>query len=419
MKVLVVGGGIGGLSAALSLHAAGIEVDVFEQTPEIAALGVGINLQPNAVRELLELGLGDLLRDVAIETSTLNYYNRFGQLIWSEPRGLAAGYAWPQFSIDRGDLQMILLNAVDTRIDAARHVHTGHKLISFEQTEAGVTAHFVDRVTERPLPSRRGDILIGADGIHSAVRAQLYPNEGPPVSSGRIQWRGAVEGEPFLDGRTHVTIGSRERRAVVYPMSEKARRQGRSLINWVTVLGQQMAAEQPGAWDRRALKERFFARFSDWNFDWIPFANIVAATDEIFEYPKDDRDPVPRWSFGRVTLLGDAAHPMRPIGSQAGSQAVIDARVLALALATSVSVEDGLKAYERERLPIMNKIILRNREFGPSIIMDMAEERAPQGFSNIEEVISRDELEQISHSFKVAAGFDPDSLNKRPSLTPR
>jgi 2-polyprenyl-6-methoxyphenol hydroxylase-like FAD-dependent oxidoreductase len=248
------------------------------------------------------------------------------------------------------------------------------------------------------------------------VRTQLYPQEGPPVSSGRIQWRGVIEAEPFLDGRTHVTIGSRDRRAVVYPMSEAARRRGRSLINWVTVLGRQMASDQPGSWERRAVKERFFAHFRDWNFDWIHFADLVSATGEIFEYPKDDRDPLPRWSFGRVTLLGDAAHPMRPIGSQAGSQAVVDARVLALALATAAGIEDGLRAYERERLPVMNKVILRNREFGPSIIMDMAEERAPNGFARIEDVISRDELAEIAHAFKVAAGFDPQTLNSRTSF---
>jgi 2-polyprenyl-6-methoxyphenol hydroxylase-like FAD-dependent oxidoreductase len=310
---------------------------------------------------------------------------------------------------------MILLAAVRTRIGAHR-IFTGHKLVSFKQSSSEVVANFIDGTTGKLLPSYKGDVLIGADGIHSAVRSQLYPGEGPPVSSGRIQWRGVVEAKPFLDGRSHVTIGSRNCRAVVYPISEKARRRGRSLINWVTVLGQQMASDQPGTWDRRASKERFFAHLQNWNFDWIPFADLVAATEEIFEYPKDDRDPLPRWSFGRVTLLGDAAHPMRPIGSQAGSQAVVDSRVLALALASAGSIEGGLAAYERQRLPIMNEIILKNREFGPSIIMDMAEERAPNGFSNIEDVIPRRELEEISRSFKVAAGFDPESLNSRASL---
>jgi 2-polyprenyl-6-methoxyphenol hydroxylase-like FAD-dependent oxidoreductase len=418
MKALIIGGGIGGMATALSLEAAGVDVEIFEQAPAIEALGVGINLQPNAVRELIELGLADELKSVAVETSTLGYYNRFGQLIWSEPRGLAAGYNWPQYSIDRGDLHMILLGAVKARL-GEKCVFTGHKFISFEQLGGEVVANFIDSRTGRHLPSHAGDLLIGADGIHSAVRTQLYPHEGAPVSSGRIQWRGVVEAAPFLDGRSHVTIGSRNCRAVIYPISEQAHQRGRSLINWVTVLGRQQASGQPGTWHRRASKERFFAHFQSWNFDWLPFADLVAATSEIFEYPKDDRDPLPRWSFGRVTLLGDAAHPMRPVGSQAGSQAIVDARVLALALVTANSIEVGLAAYERERLSPMNAIILRNREFGPSVIMDMAEERTPNGFANIEDVIPRRELEEISRSFKVAAGFEPEALNKRSSFAVR
>ena len=418
MKVLVVGGGIGGLTAALSLEAAGIEAEIFEQVHKIEALGVGINLQPNAVRELIELGLGEDLKKVAIQTSTLTYYNRLGQPIWSEARGLDAGYSWPQYSIDRGDLHMILHAAVKSRLGESR-VHTGHRLVLVEQSASGVVAHFVDRLSGKPLRSYRGDALVGADGIHSALRKQLYPDEGPPISSGRIQWRGVIEADPFLDGRTHVTIGSRNCRAVIYPISEKARSRGRSLINWITVLGEQMASSEAAIWDRRASKERFFEHFKDWNFDWLPLADLIAQTSEIFEYPKDDRDPLARWTFGRVTLLGDAAHPMRPVGSQAGSQAVVDARVLAASLAAASSVENGLKTYESDRLPIMNRVILTNRELGPSIIMDMAAERAPNGFSNIEDVIPRCDLEEISLSFKKTAGFDPETLNARKSLTVR
>jgi len=414
MKVMVIGGGIGGLATALSLHAAGIGVEVYEQVPTIEALGVGINLQPNAVRELIELGLGGAIADVAIETSELRYYNKFGQLIWAEPRGLAAGYAWPQYSINRGDLHLALLKALQERI-GSDSLHTGHQLTSFSQDADGVTAHFVDRESGEPLPSHRADALIGADGIHSRTRKQLYPSEGAPVSSGRIQWRGVIEAAPFLDGRTQVTIGHSQRRAVIYPMSRKSADAGRSLINWITVLGRQSASKLPGIWDRRAPKERFFGHFESWNFDWIPFANLIAETEEIFEYPKDDRDPLPHWSFGRVTLLGDAAHPMRPLGSQAGSQAIVDARVLAQALALAPAVEGGLLEYEKRRLPIMNKIILRNREFGPSIIMEMAEERAPQGFDRIEDIIPRSQLVAISESFKKDAGFDVETLNSRPS----
>jgi len=219
MNVTVIGAGIGGLTAALSLHAAGIDVRVYESVAEMKALGFGINLQPNAARELIELGLGETLAETAIETAELGYYNKLGQLIWSEPRGCAAGYTWPQYAIERGDLQMILLDAVKGRI-GSHNILTGHHLLSFELDSSGVTAHFIERTSGRRLAPARSDVLVGCDGIHSAVRAQLYPGEGAPVGSGRRQWRGVVEAEPFLDGRTHATMGYRDRRAVVYPMSK-------------------------------------------------------------------------------------------------------------------------------------------------------------------------------------------------------
>jgi 2-polyprenyl-6-methoxyphenol hydroxylase-like FAD-dependent oxidoreductase len=246
MKVMVIGAGIGGLTTALSLHAAGIEAQVYESAADIKALGVGINLQPNAVRELIELGLGDVLAATAIETAELRYHNKHGQLIWSEPRGLAAGYSWPQYSIGRGDLQMILLSAVKERIGAA-NVFSGYHFISFEQDGSAVTGYFMDRASGMHLPPQHADVLIGCDGIHSAVRSRLYPNEGSPLSSGYIQWRGAVDGDPFLDGRTHATMGFSGRRAVVYPISREALNRGRSRINWVVVLGQQSASGAPAA----------------------------------------------------------------------------------------------------------------------------------------------------------------------------
>ena len=416
MKVMVIGAGIGGLTAALSLHAAGIDAQVYESVADMQALGAGINLQPNAVRELIELGLGSALAATAIETAELGYYNKHGQLIWSEPRGLAAGYAWPQYSIDRGDLQMILLAAVKERL-GAENVFAGHHLVSFEQDGSSVTAQFTDRENGKRLPARRGDVLIGCDGIHSSVRTQLYPHEGPPRSSGRIQWRGVVEGEPFLGGRTHVTMGFSQRRAVVYPVSRKAAGRGRSLINWVAVLGKQSASGVRATWDRKVPKDRFFRQFKDWNFGWIKFADLICDTDEIYEFPKDDRDPLPRWSFGRVTLVGDAAHTMLPIGAQAGSQAIVDARVLAFALATTRMAEQALELYEQQRRPIMNAVTMRNRKFGPAIVMEIAEQRAPQGFARIEDVMTYRELADIAHAYKVEAGFDPTAVNQRASLT--
>jgi 5-methylphenazine-1-carboxylate 1-monooxygenase len=415
MSVMVIGAGIGGLSAALSLHAAGIEVRVYESVIDIKAVGFGINLQPNAVRELMELGLGEELAATAIETAELRYYNKLGQLIWTEPRGRTAGYDWPQYAIDRGDLQMILLDAVRERI-GAENVLTGHHVLSFEQDGSGVTAQFVDRRTGQTLPPQRSEVLIGCDGIRSAVRAQLYPAEGLPLTSGRIHYRGVVEAEAFLDGRTHVTMGFSNQRAVVYPISRKAADNGCSLISWV-VSGRGFASSLDAPWVRKVPHERVIEHFKNWNFSWLDFAGLICRTEDIYQYPEADRDPLPRWSFGRVTLLGDAAHPMRPTGAQAGSQAVVDARVLAFALAEAPTPERGLDQYEAQRRPLISAVTLRNRECGPLIVMELAEQRAPQGFAHIENVISRRELEEISQAYKAEAGFDPEVLNQRPTLT--
>src|SRR5262245_22677517 len=288
MKALIVGGGIGGLTTALSLHAAGIECCVYESVVSLRALGVGINLQPNAVRELTELGLGDALAETAIETSTLAYYNKHGQLIWSEPRGRAAGYRWPQYSIHRGELLIILLDAVQARLGPER-IYTGHHFVAFEQDAFGVTARFTRRPDGTSVTAH-GDILVGADGIHSSVRAQFYPNEGKPVFSGLIHWRGALEAEPFLDGRTQVMIGHHDQRCVVYPISAKSERRGRSLVNWLTLLADPGEDAERENWDRRVAKERFFESFKHWNFPWLPLADVISATPEIFEYPMSDRD---------------------------------------------------------------------------------------------------------------------------------
>jgi 2-polyprenyl-6-methoxyphenol hydroxylase-like FAD-dependent oxidoreductase len=419
MKVMVIGAGIGGLSTALSLHAAGIEAEVFESVKDIQPLGLGINLQPNAVRELIELGLGDALAKAGIATSTLAYYNKHGQKIWSEPRGVGAGYRWPQYAIHRGELQRMLLEAVYARLGRER-VHLGHHLASLAQDDAKVTAQFIDRASGAPLGEEEADALVAADGMHSAVRRIYNPDEGLPVSSGRIMWRGALLTRPYLDGRTQVMIGHRDQRAVVYPMSEKLAPPGLQLINWLVILGDQGLEHRREDWDLVVRKERFFPQFAGWNFPWLRLADMIEATEEIFEYPKADREPLERWTVGRVTLLGDAAHPMRPVGSQAGTQAVVDGRVFAQALAESGDdVRAGLQRYDDVRRPAMNEVVLRNRNFGPEIVMQMAEERAPGGFERIDDVIPQRELQEIARSFKVAAGFDPETLNNRPSLSVR
>src|SRR5579875_3049655 len=416
MKVIVVGGGISGLTLAMSLHQIGVPVTVYEAVREVTPLGVGINIQPNAVRELTELGLGDNLAKLGIATEALRFFNKFGQPVWSEPRGSKAGFAWPQYSLHRGRLQVMLAEATRARI-GADNLRTGHVFRKFVQRGDKVIATFVDRANGSTIAEDEGDILIGADGIHSAVRRQFYPAEGEPHYNGQILWRAAAETAPFLGGVTMIIAGHFHQRIVAYPVAPGAQ-PGKLLTNWIAQMS--VATEVPPRedWNRKVGKERFIDAFRAWRFDWLDFPRLVDETGEIFEFPLVDRHPVERWSFGRVTLIGDAAHPMQPTGSQAGSQAIVDARMLTAALLAERDPVAALAAYDATRRPPMNDITLRNRAFGPEAAMQLAEERAPQGFKNIEDVIPRAELEEISRSFQQAAGLDPAALNARPSFVP-
>lgn len=417
VKVLIVGGGIGGLVAALCLERAGIEAQIFESVAEIRPLGVGINLLPHSVRVLTALGLAEKLAATAIETAELIYFNKFGQLIWREPRGVAAGYAWPQYSIHRGRLQMLLLAAVRERLGAAA-VHTGCHLESFAERGQQVEATFVDRATGETIAVETGDALIGADGIHSRVRRRFYPDEREPQFSGKVLWRGVTEGEPFLTGRSMFMAGYANRKFVAYPICAETAARGRSLINWVAdVYVGDAYAGTPRDWNRQVEKRVALPPFASWQFNWPDFKLDIPALIEgasaIYEFPMIDRDPVARWSFGRVTLLGDAAHPMYPIGSNGASQAILDAPTLVEALTTENDVVAALQRYEQERLQPTARIVLSNRQQGPEECMQLVEERAPDGFTNLHDVISQAELEEIASRYKRLAGFDKESLNAR------
>lgn len=415
MNVLIVGGGIGGLSLALMLKQRGIDCEIYESARELQPLGVGINLLPHATIEIEALGLLPRVAEQAIETSSLHYYNRFGQPIWKEPRGLAAGYPVPQYSIHRGTLQMILAQAVLDRMGSAC-LHTGMAFESLEQDENGVTAHFVDRNTG-VSQSRRADLLIGADGIHSAVRRHFHKDIDQLRYSGRMLWRAVTEGEPYLDGRSMFMAGHQDQKFVCYPISEPLRKQGRSLINWIAELRVPHAELPKTDWNREVPASTFAEHFDPWRWDWIDIPEVIRGAKAIYEFPLVDKDPLPRWTFGRATLLGDAAHPMYPIGSNGAAQAIRDARYLADRLQEArpghrESIEHALLEYEAERLPVTAGIVLRNRLNGPEQVMQIAHERAPQGFTHIHNVIPQEELEAISIRYKRIAGFDPNMLRK-------
>lgn len=412
MKALIIGAGPGGLTTALHLHRRGIEATVFESVPTIRPLGVGLNLLPHAVRELALLELDQAVAALSIPTAELAYYNKFGQLIWREPRGLDAGYRWPQFSVHRGRFQSLLLDAVLERL-GTESVRTGFHFESFVEDDHGVTARFVDRATGEELGDARGDILIGADGIHSVLRHTFYPDEDDPPFSGRILWRATTEAEPFLTGRSMIMAGYADQKFVAYPICPDTAARGRSLINWIAELSVGGArAPIPRDWNRRADKERFAPRFRSWRFDWLDIPSLIEGAETIYEFPMIDRDPVPRWSFGRATLLGDAAHPMYPVGSNGASQAILDAAALAEALATAPDPVTALKRYEERRLQPTAQIVRSNRQHGPEIVMQLAEERAPGGFADVASIFAPGELEEIAGRYKTIAGFDRKRLNQ-------
>ena len=328
MKVIIVGGGIGGLTTALMLHARGIDCEIYEQSDAIRELGVGINTLPHAIKELAELGLLDRLDAVGIRTYELFYTNRFGQEIWRELRGTDAGYDVPQFSIHRGRLQAVIWQAVRARLGESR-IHTGHRLGAFRQDEGGVTAYFFDRHGSQRAAAH-GDVLVGADGIHSLVRDTLYPSEGAAQWNGAMLWRGAVEWPTFLTGRSMVIAGGMAAKLVVYPIAEAAR-PDRRLTNWAVVARVGTGSTPPpnkADWSRPGSFEDLMPHVQRFRIPYVNAQALIEATPEFWEYPMCDRDPLPRWSHGRVTLLGDAAHPMYPVGSNGASQAILDARVL-------------------------------------------------------------------------------------------
>jgi 2-polyprenyl-6-methoxyphenol hydroxylase-like FAD-dependent oxidoreductase len=417
MTILVAGGGIGGLTVALSLHQIGVPVRVFESVTELKPVGVGINVLPHACRELIDLGLLDRLEETGIRTKELAYFSKHGKPIWSEPRGLDAGYKWPQISIHRGTLHQLLLDAARERI-GSDNILTGHHLTDWTETANGVTARFAGR-DGKPAGEHQGALLIGADGIHSAMRAKLYPEEGPPIWNGRILWRGVTDGEPFLSGRTMIMAGHETLKFVCYPIDNAATERGKPVINWIAERhlppDYQWRRED---YNRAGKLEEFLPWFADWRFDWLDVPGLIRNARYCFEYPLVDRDPLPRWTFGRVTLLGDAAHPMYPIGSNGSSQAILDARVLTREIAARGETPAALEAYEAERRPATTQLVLLNRGNGPEQVMQLVEERAPNGYNTVTEVLSQQELEGIAANYKRVAGFQVDALNAKPPIVP-
>jgi len=318
----------------------------------------------------------------------------------------------PQFSIHRGRLQGAIYQAVRARLGESR-IHLGCRLGAFGQDEGGVSAYFFGR-DGCHRHTARGDVLIGADGIHSTVRAMLFKDEGPVRWNGIMLWRGAIDWPQFLTGRSMIVAGGMQSKLVLYPIAEGTR-PDRRLTNWAVAarIGDGLVPPpRKEDWSRLGRFEELMPHVQRFRLPGVDVGHLIEATSEFWEYPMCDRDPLPRWSHGRVTLLGDAAHPMYPVGSNGASQAILDARVLADRLADAEHPLQALWAYEAVRLPMTAEIVRMNRRGGPEGVIDAVEARAPDGFGNIDEVLSFEDRKAIVRGYASTAGYAREQVNK-------
>jgi 5-methylphenazine-1-carboxylate 1-monooxygenase len=413
--VLIAGAGIGGLALALTLHEIGVPCLVLESVGELKPLGVGINLQPNAVRELYEMGFGPGdLDEIGVQTQEFALVGLNGKDVYSEPRGLKAGYRWPQYSVHRGGLQMMLYRATVDRLGEGA-VRTGVRVTGYRNHPGGVKVQVESRAAGRQ--DIEGSLLIGADGLHSAVRAQMHPSQPPIQWGGAIMWRGVTRGLPIRTGASFVGFGTHRQRVVFYPISRREPASGLADINWIAEITVDSSGGWPeGDWNKKVRHEDFMHHFEDWAHDWIDVPAMLRGAADVYEYPMIDRDPVPTWVDGRVALLGDAAHVMYPTGSNGGSQAIIDVRVLGVSLLAHGVTPAALQDYDAKLCKDVSALVLRNRGAGPFGLLNLLDERCGGVFDDIEKVIPRAERDEFMRGYRSAAGFAMDKLNASPPI---
>lgn len=414
MSVLIAGGGIGGLALALTLHQIGVPCRVVEAAAEMKPLGVGINLQPNAVRELFEMGIDAAALDsVGVQVREWALVGLNGKEVYAEPRGLEAGYHWPQYAVHRGAFHMLLYREVLDRL-GPEAVELGTRATGYAREGKGLRVHL--RRADGSQEARRAALLIGADGIHSAVRAQMHPDQAPIHWGGAVMWRGTVRAKPLRSGSSFVGLGSHRQRMVIYPIS-KPDAEGYALINWIAEVTVDNAdGWQHDAWFREVPLATFVHHFDAFRYDWLDVPQMLAQAGCCFENPMIDRDPVATWVDGPVALMGDAAHAMYPTGSNGASQAVIDARVLGAAMREHGVRADALRAYDARLCGPVSELVLRNRGAGPFGLLNLLDERCGGVFDEIDDVIPAHERAAFMARYKAAAGFAMSELNAAPPI---
>jgi 2-polyprenyl-6-methoxyphenol hydroxylase-like FAD-dependent oxidoreductase len=414
--VIIAGGGIAGLSLALTLHQIGVEAHLVEAAREMKPLGVGINLQPNAVRELYDMGIGpDVLGAVGLPVREWALVGLNGREVYAEPRGTVAGYRWPQFAVHRGAFHMALYEAARDRLGEGA-ITLGARVTGHVQDAGGVTAHLTHIDGSRS--ERRGALLIGADGIHSGIRAQLFPDDPGVQWGGAIMWRGTVRARPLRTGASFVGLGTHQHRMVIYPISEPDA-EGHALVNWIAeVTVDPSHGWQQEGWFRPVEVADFVHHFEGFRYDWLDVPDMLARAECAYENPMIDREPLPTWVEGRVALMGDAAHAMYPTGSNGASQAIVDARTIgAMMLAHGVTPE-ALAAYDAKLCAPVSELQTRNRGAGPFGLLNLLDERCGGVFEEIDTVIPPEERAAFMAGYKAAAGFAMDALNAAPPTIP-
>jgi len=413
-QVIIAGGGICGLATALTLHQIGVPCVLYEAVRDMRPLGVGINMQPNAVRELYELGFTEADLDrVGLPAKEWALVGLNGNDIYSEPRGRLAGYRWPQYAVHRGHFHMMLYRSLLERIGPDA-VNLGSRVTGYRKNADGGVTALVEHA-DGSTSEAAGVLLIGADGIHSAIRAQMHPAQPPIHWGGAIMWRGTTWGKPSRSGASMVGLGTHRQRVVFYPISHPDPKTGLSMINWIAevTLDNSEGWKQLG-WFRQAHIDDFAHHFEDWVWDWLDVPALLRNAETIFENPMIDRDPVPTWRDGPVLLLGDAAHAMYPTGSNGGSQAIVDARMLGAAMVEHGVTPDALAAYNDRLCGPISQLVLRNRSAGPFGLLNIVDERCGGTFDNIDDVIPPDERAAFMAGYKAAAGLAIETLNTAP-----
>ena len=417
-RVIIAGGGVGGLAAALTLHQVGVPCLVLEAVREVRPLGVGINLQPNAVRELYDLGFTEHdLDGTGLPAKEWALVGLNGNDIYSEPRGLLAGYNWPQYAVHRGQFHILLHEKLVERI-GPESVRLGSRVTGYRKDPDGGVSAFVEH-PDGTTSEARGALLIGADGIHSAVRAQMHPAQPPIHWGGAVMWRGTTWAKPIRTGASFVGLGTHRHRIVFYPISHPDPRTGLSMINWIAeVTMDNTDGWKNSDWFRQVSIDDFVHHFEDWIWDWLDVPALLRHADCAFENPMIDRDPVPTWRDGPVALLGDAAHAMYPTGSNGGSQAIVDARILGAAMVEHGVTQEALAAYDAQLCGPISQLILRNRGAGPFGLLNIVDERCGGTFDNIDDIIPPKERAEFMAGYRAAAGFAIEQLNKAPQTIP-